>query len=94
MKIFPKTKLLVDELINDQVNDEIEWAFPGFDLEELTWGFQIKTKISPIFWFHCFKTMVVIGKVFQEDFLFVIKSFFKNKEELQIFGSSHILWTK
>jgi hypothetical protein len=27
--------------------------------------------------------MVIIGKVFQEGFLFVIKSFLKNKKELQ-----------
>jgi hypothetical protein len=27
--------------------------------------------------------MVIIGKVFQEGFLFVIKSFLKSKEELQ-----------
>jgi hypothetical protein len=83
MESFPKTKLLVDEFINDQVNDEIEWTFHGFELKESTWDFQIKTKIGPIVWFHCFKNMVIIGKVFQEGFLFVIKSFLKNKEELQ-----------
>jgi hypothetical protein len=26
------------------VNDEIEWAFHGFELEESTWAFQNKTK--------------------------------------------------
>ncbi len=68
MESFPKTKLLVDEFINDQVNDEIEWTFHGFELEESTWEFQIKTKFGPIVWIHCFKNMVIIGKVFQEGF--------------------------
>jgi hypothetical protein len=44
MKSFPETKLLVNEFINDRINDEIKWTFYGFELEESTWVFQIKTK--------------------------------------------------
>jgi len=51
-------------------------------------AFQIKTKISPIVWFHGFKTMVVIGKVFQEGFLFAIESFLKTKKNYNLILTS------
>jgi len=65
--------------------------------------FKSKQKIELIVWFHCFKNMVIIGKVFQEGFFFVIKSFLKNKEEpnidlltldyLKTFFKVHVLLT-
>jgi len=84
MESFLKTKLLVDEFINDQVNDEIEWTFHGFELEEFTWAFLIKTKIGPIVWFHCFKNMVIIGKVFQAGFFLSLKAFSRTRRNYNL----------
>jgi hypothetical protein len=56
----------------------------------LQWLFKSKQKLAPLFGFMAFKkkTMVVIGKVFQEGFLFVIESFLKTKKNYNLILTS------
>jgi hypothetical protein len=74
-KFFPKTKLLVDELINDWVNDEIEWAFHGFDLRSWHGLFKSKQELVPLFGFITLKSWLLLEKFFKKVFFLSLKTF-------------------
>jgi hypothetical protein len=79
-KFFPKTKLLVDELINDWVNDEIEWAFHGFDLRSWHGLFKSKQELVPLFGFITLKSWLLLEKFFKKVFFLSLKAFSKQRK--------------
>ena len=71
---FAHATMLVSKLAYEDINEELDWTFMNFTLDEEHWTKQIEKKLGGIIWSHLFKGRELVGKSLREGFHLAIEA--------------------